>query len=351
MPPRVHKRQIHHLLSFAEFKAQLSERRQSDIYNSKVESFPDDPWYALEHEQLNRGIRHMCDDLLQSLDNVANGHSELENLQAALRFAAVIPRGKSLHVAFLGEQGIGKSSIINAIFDRQLVNVSGLSSACTAYPTIITYKEGAKDNTTSDIRIEFLNMQEFRDATEEQIRRYVAAFPFKDSNHSTSQDLKGHASDEDEDEDMMSTESLSDQEPVQVASPRTRTKVSGAVLRGAKNARAYFEIIFNASYDESQRLQLEHFLENTNIESSDFLDYCLTMIESRLAELEAEEGHLSFTDIADEELPNIWNTASMIYPLVKVLHLATDHILLKNNMCVLDLPGKLEIIRPGCSLH
>jgi hypothetical protein len=186
-------------------------------------------------------------------------------------------------------------------------------------------------------------MQEFRDATEEQIRRYVAAFPFEDSSHSTSQDLNEHEFDEDEDEDTMSTESLQDQEPMQKASHCTRTKVSRAVLRGAKTARDYFEIIFNASYDESQRLQLEHFLENTNIESSEFLDYCLIMIQSRLAEAEAVEGHLILTDISDEELPNIWKYTNMIYPLVKVLHLATDHILLKNNICVIDLPGKLEI--------
>lgn len=184
----------------------------------------------------------MCDDLFQQLDNFNIRHAELANLKTALQSATIIPRGQNFYVAFLGEQGIGKSSIINAVFDRELVNVSGSSSACTAYPTIITHKEDVStDPTTSDIRIQFLNTDEFRASTEEQIRRYAAAFPFRRPDQSTDQDDDAHEplSQEDEDENIMSTDSHSDHELTRDTIRHSRKKVSQAVLRGAKTAKAY----------------------------------------------------------------------------------------------------------------
>jgi hypothetical protein len=255
-------------------------------------------------------------------------------------------------VAFLGEQGIGKSSIINAVFDRELVNVSGSSSACTAYPTIITHKEGIMDDTTSDIRIEFLNMQELRDSTEEQIRRYAAAFPFKKSKESTDHEMgvEEHMSDEDSEsvnsaedsESINLTQDLPDREPRRDSGRSNRTRIPQAVLRGAKTAKAYFEIVYDTHRDESRRLQLEYWLENSDIENNDFLDDCLTMIKERLATLGAQEGHLTHINIPDRDLEATWSLAQSVYPLVKAFHLATDHVLLRNNICVLDLPGKLE---------
>jgi predicted GTPase len=97
MPARLKEPRAHRVLSYEEFKAQQPESQQSEIYDPK-----------------------------------------LENLKTALQSATVIFCGQSFYVAFLGEQGIGKSSIINAIFDRELVNVPSLSSTCTAYSTTIT---------------------------------------------------------------------------------------------------------------------------------------------------------------------------------------------------------------------
>jgi hypothetical protein len=342
MPPSTYKP---HLLSYAQFRAQPPGRSQSGIYDPTTESFPDNPWYALEYEDLNHSIRRMCDDLVQQLNNLNIRHSELSNLKTALQSATIIPRGQRFYVAFLGEQGIGKSSIINAIFDHELVNVSGSSSACTAYPTIITHKEGARtDPTTSDIRIEFLNMQEIRASTEEQIRRYTAAFPFQEPEQSPNQDadVHGQTCQEGEDEDAMSAGSHSDQDHTRDTTRRSRTKVSQAVLRGAKTAKAYFEIVFSTHDDESRKLQLDYWLSNTDIESNDFLDDCLTMIQERLATLGAQEGHLTYINIPDQDMADIWGLAQSVYPLVKAFHLATDHILLRNNICVLDLPGELE---------
>jgi hypothetical protein len=353
--PHIYKPPAHHLLSFAQFRAQHSGRSQSDIYNPKTESFPDEPWYALEHDGLNHSIRSMCDDLLQLLNNFSIRHSELANLKTALQFATIIPRGQRFYVAFLGEQGIGKSSIINAVFDRELVNVSGSSSACTAYPTIITHKEGTMDDTTSDIRIEFLNMQELRNSTEEQIRRYTAAFPFKKSKDSTDHEIgvEEHMPDEDiesvnsaeDHETIILGQYLPHREFTRDAGRRNRTRIPQAVLRGAKTAKAYFEIILDTHSDESRRLQLEYWLENTDIENNDFLDDCLAMVKERLATLGAQEGHLTQINIPDRDLAATWSLAQSVYPLVKAFHLATDHVLLRNNICVLDLPGKLEFHR------
>lgn len=87
----------------------------------------------------------MCAPVLQAVRNRPADDAEVGSLDTALRVANVIPRSDQFIVAFLGEQGIGKSSLVCSVLNRDIVNVSASSSACTAYPTLITHKAGASD--------------------------------------------------------------------------------------------------------------------------------------------------------------------------------------------------------------
>lgn len=171
------------LLTFNEWKARYGDTTQAvqpRIYNSSQETLPYDPWFALDHESIRNGIHQLCAPLLDLTIDHDEEDGEIFHFRKTVRSAQVSPPGTPFYIDFLGDQGIGKSSIINALFDRILVNVSSSSSACTAFTTIILHKDGAEDETVeSDLRIQYLSDDEIMEHIEEQVRRYRSAYPDK----------------------------------------------------------------------------------------------------------------------------------------------------------------------------
>lgn len=282
----------------------------------------------------------MCSSLLHALRRRSSDDIEVSNLDVALRVASIIPHGQQFYTAFLGEQGIGKSSLINAIFNRDLVNVSPSSSACTAYPTIITHKVGASDDTTeSDVRVQYLNEEEIRDCVEEQGRRYRAAFSRKvreqtDEVGDTPFDVGAEDVSDDED-DQDATPHVSSNNIV----PHRRT-IRPSDLRGAKTARSFFEIIFGTANDEEREIALDEDLEYTDLEDESFIDACVKAAKQRLEETSGPDGFSQLDVISDEDMGEFQEVTIEVWPLVKSVHIATGHILLRNNVCILDLPGR-----------
>jgi hypothetical protein len=336
------------------------------IYDPTLEQFPDDAWYTLEHDKINNGIHEMCSQLLYALRNRQHSDSEISSLHDALKIADIVPRGKEFYAAFLGEQGIGKSSLINAVFNRDLVNVSSSSSACTTFPTIITYKTGASDDSQeNDVYIEYLNDEDIRDCAEEQARRYRDAFPRKFPVHEVAEvndDSSREASlsdpepeEEDEEETKEEKEEFdSDEEADEVTlctltnnstSEKRQKKVSRSILRGARTAKLFFEIIFDTERDEANKRTLEDALEKLDIEDGSFAALCVEHAKQRLSEIHAHNGVLQHDAISDEDLTAIRTSAESVWPLVRSVRLATGHVLLRNNVCILDLPGKRLSLR------
>ncbi|KAJ4317470.1 hypothetical protein N0V94_004929 [Neodidymelliopsis sp. IMI 364377] len=350
------------LLSFSQYKARFGLRNDDEliVYDPTLEQFPDDAWYTLEHDKINNGIHEMCSQLLYALRNRQSSDSEISSLHDALKIADIVPRGKEFYAAFLGEQGIGKSSLINAVFNRDLVNVSSSSSACTTFPTIITYKTGASDDAQeSDVYIEYLNDEDIRDCAEEQARRYRDAFPRKcpvhevadvDDDSSREASFSDSEPEEEDEEDTKEEEEDfdSDEEADEVTlctptnnstSEKRKKKVSRSVLRGARTARLFFEIIFNTERDETNRRTLEDALEKLDIEDGSFAALCVEHANQRLSEIHAHNGVLQHDAISDEDLTAVRTSAESVWPLVRSVRLATGHVLLRNNVCILDLPG------------
>jgi hypothetical protein len=165
-------------LDFEAWKAKpVDSGDPASVYDPSTEDLPDHVWYSLDDQMLHQKLVQMCDDLGRPVFDCNVDDPEITELIRALGRAKKIPRAKKVNIAVVGTQGVGKSSTINALLNRDLVDASASSSACTAFATIIEYKDGAADDTDlSDLKVTFLELHEIRDFVEEQIKRYADVY-------------------------------------------------------------------------------------------------------------------------------------------------------------------------------
>ncbi len=260
--------------------------------------------------------------------NRANGDTEIANLHTALDNAKTVSYGKSFCIALLGEQGIGKSSLLCSLLGRYLVNISSSSSACTAFPTFITYKEGASDDTgESDVLIQYFSEEEIRECVEEQARRYRFGFPRKRLFDDAFVLFHDEYFDEDEEEQEVESETEREQ-----------------IMNSARTAKDFFCIIFNAYDDPVREALLQNALNYDDIEKEDkFLDTSVSFAMERLADIGVQDGFTQHNAILDKNLADVREGAEELWPLVKSVRLATGHRMLRNNLSFIDLPGNLPL--------
>lgn len=316
-------------LDYEAWRAQRSHenvehRVYGGVYDPGSENLPYRPWYTLDHNRIGQVITDMCNKLGRPLSICTIVDQEISDLWMALEHAKLLPRPKRINIAVVGNQGLGKSSTINALLSRNLVEIMGGSEACTAFATIIDYKDGAPDDTTvSDVKVTLLNLDEIRDLIEEHIRRYA--------------NLHAHATFDEEHGDTGSEDS-----DVSVNGPLSgkNRKFSNELQQGADTAVDFFRIMFNADADDNAGLMVDEWLKEPDLEDGRFLG-CLTKLAtdhiSRIQE--EEQGTLVYTGISDERLMEVRSRAVGIWPLVKSVTISTGSVLLRHGICLLDLPG------------
>lgn len=279
----------------------------------------------------------MCMKLLKPVRRFASVDLEIGELIAALHFAKALPGPTNINIAVVGDQGIGKSSLINALLHRDLVDVSASSTACTAFATIIKHKRGAPDSTQdSDVEVEFLNKSEIREFVEEQIRRYADVYSSARSNDGNDGGEQSHNT-EDSSADDSSDDEISLLQPIPTDG---RRKIPEALQRGADTAKDFFHIIFGTREDDTALRDLETWLLEPDLEDGRFLNHCVDIALRHLSKIHATEGSLLYTNVTDEQLQNHREFAATIWPLVRSVTIYTGSIILRHGVCFLDLPGK-----------
>jgi len=307
------------------------KRDHAAMHNATIdEEVANNKWYAIKPEEITVVVGHMSDKLTTPMEKYTSVDQSFEDLINAAKAASKMPEIKQCSVAVLGEQGIGKSSLVNALLGRGLLDRSGSSKACTAYATVIEYNPGADDHTIrSDIRVEFFTKEEIRECVKEQMDRWVEVYPFAKQ---SSEPPDGE--DEDDEDDDNATPSASE--------PSSRTR-----SRGAATAKEFFHIIFDVRNEEA-KAKLEYMLHHTDIKRGDFLDTCCRKADERFLQLttwlsgiDTQARTAYFPNVPDNRIGRATGKIRKIWPFVKVFTILTGHILLRHGLRFFDLPGKL----------
>lgn len=303
----------------------VGEHENGQVYDYRREDLPDEPYYNVDLASYDKNVFQICDGLEHAASTTTITDEGLSDLRSTLTQATSIPRPNPIVVAVVGNQGMGKSSTINALLNRNLVEVLGGSEACTAFATIIEYKEGADDDTDeSDVKVTFLSQDEICDFIEEHIRRY-AEFATRSSLH------EDNESDADESDDS-----------AQASTREESRTISKAVQQGADTAEVFFRIMFDANFDESADFELQGWLREPDLEDGRFQQRLMQMVAAHLSFVQGKEGGVrAYTEIPDKSLEQVRNWSKM-WPLVKSVTISTGSVLLRNGLCLIDLPGTVH---------
>ncbi|RAK74660.1 uncharacterized protein BO72DRAFT_488077 [Aspergillus fijiensis CBS 313.89] len=148
-------------------------------YNVRQEELPRAPIYDIQLQNALRNIRGQLAGLAQQLgrrrelvsDSTTMLHQLYEQALKASRFAYPATRT----VGFIGDSGMGKSSLINSILDQEgLARSSGDGAACT---TVVTEFRSINDQHPQNYTVEadFMDKSEIRELLEEllsSVRKY-----------------------------------------------------------------------------------------------------------------------------------------------------------------------------------
>ncbi|KAE8854048.1 hypothetical protein HRS9122_01040 [Pyrenophora teres f. teres] len=317
------------LPKFADFKAADSIARSrmaevNDSAQSGTDGLASDSFYDKMHIEIDGDVRNMCAKLSQAIAEFPETSEELSHLLTRLNAAYHMPKGTVLLAAFLGMMGVGKSTLINALFGRVLVANSGGVLACTSIPTVITWKKGATDNTKrSDLAIQLFTEEQYQDCVREQINRWTEWY----AHSSESKQINRF-----EDEDCLS-EGHMFQEHTKPSGEFDRTQLK----RGADTAKEYFEIILNVQENGLAKQTLDAVLHGNDIKEEEFFDHCMVEIRARCVQITELVADLK--DVHDRDLRKQRAQIDKFWPLVKAVYVEIGHTLLRNNIHVVDLPG------------
>jgi len=319
------------------------KRKFKPVYNpSASEQFPDVPWYKVNYQTITDLVHEMLDKIIIKLEKYAPVDAGIKALLEAAEEAKSLPDLEKCRMAVLGDQAAGKSTLITVLMGgRRLLDSSGDTKSCTAVPTAMVHKKGAADNTReSDMTIEWMNLDEVLAHIQEQIRRWTDLHPgFNhdlDDSPGEEDDVQGSSDDEDE----LYPPTADEEEPTRSKSQgRKSLKLDDA----ASTAKEFFEVIFNTERDRRAKQRLEDRLYNSDIRLDDFETLCVEAVQTRFRELDADlrvRDNLShFSAVKDRDLRDKRNLVKRLWPFVKLVTIATGHILLRYGMCFYDLPG------------
>jgi len=273
----------------------------------------------------------MLDEIILGLKKYVETDAAIRELVGAAERAKKMPDLTKCYMAVLEQQNAGKSTLLNALLGCILLEKSGDRKSCTAVPTILTYKEGADDDTReSDVKVEWLSEDQHPDHIWEHIKRWGDVHPGNDDDEQEAgEDVEDDASDaeeiESEPEDSKPKKKKNSKDP------------------GVSTAKDFFELIFNAENDRAAKKDLHNRLYNTNIRKTDFNDICLQKLSARFQQLSSElkiKNDVSeFPGVHDKDLGRKRRLLLKLWPFVKAFTISTGHILLRYGMCFYDLPG------------
>lgn len=304
--------------------AKRPRRGRHNVYNPTYELLPSHKFFRLDRGAIDAGFYKITAAVLETLAEARPQDKQLATVQLLARSSQTVVIPETLDVAVVGEQGMGKSLAINALQHRpRLSTTSASGGACTASAIRFCYKpDAAEFSDCFDAKIKFMNDEELTESIKEHIDRY---YHFHFSGHI---DEETHFEDE----------------------------------QAAKDAEAFFELLYNSKHNPEAASQLKTLLTAESIKEKKLLDATMAMAHIRINETSplwsgTEERTIVFKDrgikvLMDEVEKYMAMCPSMpsLWPIVQSLDILLWSFLAKHGVNLRDLPGNDSLHRVKGSL-
>ncbi|KAF2877062.1 hypothetical protein BDV95DRAFT_614319 [Massariosphaeria phaeospora] len=310
------------VLSFEEFKAKhqaessrylQKQTKCPPAYDQRLEVLPKHRWFNLDRTEADRRPSSIVDKVCNITQLSRPDDKELANLEKSATDMRDVPTTSTSEVAFVGQQGMGKSLLVNALKSRRdLSKTSAKGGACTAAAIIYRYKPGAGDfEDNYDAAVTFMDDECLREIISEHCRRY-GHFHF-----SSNVDPDSYLEEE----------------------------------RAAETAKEFFHLVFNAKHDQNARIRLDALSTKPGIQSGALFNETIRMAHERIAETGADaDGVIYFRglDIKGlmERVENYMARVkghSSLWPVVHNVTIFSGSVLARNRVHLIDLPGTGDV--------
>jgi hypothetical protein len=279
-------------------------------YDPRGETPPDHRFFKLNKANIELEIRDIVNQILSRLISARAEDKELSSMKKAASEAREVADSDGETVAMVGQQGMGKSLLINALQNRRnLSKTSAKGKACTASAIKYCSKPGAGEfDEIYDAVVTFMDDAYLNEIIQEHIRRFDH-FHFSDNVDPLYHDEE---------------------------------------KRSAATAKEFFYLVFNADNNDAAKSQLEILLTAPNIRNGSLLNATIKMAHDRIVEARAgEDRKIAFLNMkieplmADiesymaqqEEYPALW-------VIVQDVSICLGSALTANRVFMVDLPGK-----------
>ena len=121
------------ILTFEEFLPYFQTHRSVPMYDSTTEKMPSLLWFEIDKPAVDTALKELVQMITERLKGAPESDKELKHLDRTAQALAQVERSVPIKVALLGAQGAGKSLMINALFDRDGLSLTGAAgAACTS---------------------------------------------------------------------------------------------------------------------------------------------------------------------------------------------------------------------------
>ncbi|KAF2709597.1 hypothetical protein K504DRAFT_533941 [Pleomassaria siparia CBS 279.74] len=302
-------------------------------YNPGQETLPDHPWSRLNKTAVDDGTRGIAEQVIALLAPARSVDKELSSVLKAANGVLEVAASTGKEVAIVGQQGMGKSLMINALQNRRnLSKTSARGAACTASAIKYLNKPGVGDlEDKYDAAVAFMDDLYLDEIIREHSRRY-------DHFHFSA-----------------NVDSLYHDEEA----------------RAAATAVEFFRLVFNTENDPVAKSELEGLLTASNIRNGALLSATMKMAHARIAETGAgEDKKVSFEDMdIDTLMEKIetymaqQDTLPALWAIVQDVSVHLGSALSREGVVLVDLPGLGDLNqsrtaatnatrrKAGCEIH
>ncbi|KAJ5646831.1 hypothetical protein N7490_003203 [Penicillium lividum] len=288
-----------------------SDDADDELYNFRQESLPSAPLYDQRLQTGLKDVKSHLADLVHAMgasDLVHDPNSSLHKLRSDAKIMSEFQYPEKRTVGFIGDSGVGKSSLINCLLDQiNLAKSSGEGSACTC---VVTEFRNVDDDHQEPFTVEadYMNAEERSELLQELIRSvrqfYTSAY-----------------------QDVTST-----QEQQQIRDSATKAlKTLQSVFQNKPDMGIEFLAKEEEGAEGNIQAQLEQWTDAELARKPGGLNAMHYMKLARNLKECRENLDFLTADSFDEDRPVLW-------PFIKIIRVYLDSSILRTGLVLADLP-------------